>query len=182
MCKQIVLGTQYGMQAESLAARIGEPLYRGQQLLRAHKESYPVYWKWVSALSHHCRAAGYIETVFGWRKYVNESDSDTALQNFPCQANGAEMLRLACTMAHQAGLKIIAPVHDAILLESPIETLDQDVLRLQNIMIEAGRIILDGFSIRVEADITTYPDRYRAHSQNADMFHCTGCEPSDIMN
>jgi len=22
----------------------------------------------------------------------------------------------------------------------------------------------------------------RAHSQNADMFHCTGCEPSDIMN
>ena len=160
MCKQVVLGVQYGMQAESLAARIGEPLYKGQQLLRAHKESYPVYWKWVSELSHHCRAVGYIDTVFGWRKFINESDSDTALQNFPCQANGAEMLRLACTMAHQAGLKIIAPVHDAILLESPIETLDKDVLQLQNIMIEAGRIILDGFSIRVETDITTYPNRY----------------------
>ena len=160
MCKQVVLGVQYGMQAESLAARIGEPLYKGQQLLRAHKESYPVYWKWVSALSNHCRAVGYIETVFGWHKYVNESDSDTALQNFPCQANGAEMLRLACTMAHQAGLKIIAPVHDAILLESPIATLDEDVLQLQNIMIEAGRIILDRFSIRVETKITTYPDRY----------------------
>jgi hypothetical protein len=44
MCKQVVLGTQYGMQAETLSQRAGIPLYRGQQLLRAHKESYPVYW------------------------------------------------------------------------------------------------------------------------------------------
>ncbi len=92
------------------------------------------------------------------------------------------MLRLACTLAHQAGLKIIAPVHDAILLESPIETLNQDVLRLQNIMIEAGRIILDGFSIRVETDITTYPDRYmdeRGVAMWEKVQRLGGCENSN---
>jgi len=161
MCKQIVLGTQYGMQAETLSQRAGVPLYRGQQLLRAHKEAYPVYWQWVESLINHARSVGYIETVFGWRKFVNEIDTNNSLQNFPCQANGAEMLRLACSMAMDAGLKIIAPVHDAILLEAPLETLDQDVEKLQAIMTEAGAIILDGFPVRTDADIVRFPDRYR---------------------
>ena len=57
-------------------------------------------------------------------------------------------------------LRFLIPMHDAILLESPIETLDRDVQQLENIMIEAGKIILDGFLIRVDTDITIYPDRY----------------------
>ena len=160
MCKQVVLGTEYGMQAETLSQRAGIPLYRGQQLLRAHKEVYPVYWAWVENLINHARSVGYIETVFGWRKLVTEADTNNALQNFPCQANGAEMLRLACVMAHQAGLKIIAPVHDAILLEAPLETFDQDVKKLQAIMTEAGAIILGGFEVRTDACLIRYPDRY----------------------
>jgi len=160
MCKQVVLGTQYGMQAETLSQRAGIPLCRGQQLLRAHKEAYPVYWAWVESLINHTRSVGYIETVFGWRKLVTEDDTNNALQNFPCQANGAEMLRLACVMAHQAGLKIIAPVHDAILLEAPLETFDQDVKKLQEIMTKAGEIILRGFEVRTDAYMISYPDRY----------------------
>jgi hypothetical protein len=150
MCKQVVLGTQYGMQAETLSQRAGIPLYRGQQLLRAYKEAYPVYWVWVENLINHVRSVGFIETVFGWRKLVTEDDSNNALQNFPCQANGAEMLRLACVMAHQAGLKIIAP----------LETFDEDVKKLQAIMTEAGAIILGGFEVRTDAYLIRYPDRY----------------------
>jgi hypothetical protein len=160
MCKQVVLGTQYGMQAETLSQRAGIPLYRGQQLLRAHKEAYPVYWAWVENLINHTRSVGYIETVFGWRKLVTEDDSNNALQNFPSQANGAEMLRLACVMAHQAGLRIIAPVHDAILLEAPLETFDEDVKKLQAIMTEAGAMVLGGFEVRTDAYLIRYPDQY----------------------
>jgi DNA polymerase I-like protein with 3'-5' exonuclease and polymerase domains len=162
MSKQIVLGTQYGMQAETLSQpRAGILLCRGQQLLRAHKEAYPVYWHWVESLINHSRAVGYVETVFGWRKLVSEDDTNNALQNFPCQANGAEMLRLACVMAMKSGLKIIAPVHDAILLEAPFDTFHQDVKKLQDIMTEAGAIILDGFEVRTDADLISYPDRYQ---------------------
>ena len=160
MCKQVVLGVQYGMQAESLAMSIGAPLYKGQQLLRAHKEAYPTYWRWVETTSHYCRSVGYIETVFGWRKFINEADGDTTLQNFPCQANGAEMLRLACSMAVRAGLKIVAPIHDAILLESSVDRLDGDVAELRAIMAKAGRIVLNGFVVWTDVEIVVYPDRY----------------------
>jgi hypothetical protein len=33
------------------------------------------------------------------------------------QANGAEMLRLACIGGIEAGIKIGAPVHDAVVIE-----------------------------------------------------------------
>lgn len=115
---------------------------------------------WVDSLINHARSVGYIETVFGWRKLVSEDDTNNALQNFPCQANGAEMLRLACVMAMEAGLKIIAPVHDALLLEAPLEIFDRDVAKLREIMTEAGGIILDGFEVRTDADAVKYPDRY----------------------
>ena len=35
------------------------------------------------------------------------------------QANGAEMLRLACCLAIERGVKVCAPVHDAILIDRP---------------------------------------------------------------
>jgi DNA polymerase I len=159
-CKAVVLGTQYGMRERTLAQRIGTIPYRGRQLLRAHAEAYPRYWQWVDSILNYADLNGYIDTVFGWRLHVGADTRATSLQNFPCQANGAEMLRLACSMAHDAGLQICAPVHDAILLESPLETLNRDVGQLREIMTEAGRIVLDGFPVRTDAEIVRAPDRY----------------------
>jgi DNA polymerase-1 len=159
-CKAVVLGTQYGMRERTLAQRIGTIPYRGRQLLRAHGEAYPQYWRWVDSIINYADLHGYIDTVFGWRLHVGADTRPTTLQNFPSQANGAEMLRLACTMAHDAGLQIVAPVHDAILLEAPLETLNRDVEQLREIMTEAGRIVLDGFPVRTDAEVVRSPDRY----------------------
>ena len=35
------------------------------------------------------------------------------------QANGAEMLRLACCLATERGIEVCAPVHDAVLICAP---------------------------------------------------------------
>jgi hypothetical protein len=43
------------------------------------------------------------------------------------QANGAEMLRLACCLATERGIEVCAPVHDAILICAPLDRLDDDV-------------------------------------------------------
>src|SRR6516164_583459 len=40
LCKQCVLAVQYGMEAVSLAARIGQPVIVGRDLLRAHRETF----------------------------------------------------------------------------------------------------------------------------------------------
>ena len=62
---------------------------------------------------------------------------------------------------------ICAPVHDAILLEAPLEALDRDIARLQEIMTEAGRIVLDGFPVRTDAEVVRFPDRYMDKRGNA---------------
>lgn len=159
-CKTVVLGVQFGMREKTLAERIGEIPYRGKQLLRAHEEAYPRYWRWIEDVINFAGLHGYLDTVFGWRLHIGEDTRPTTLQNYPMQANGAEMLRLACAMAHEDGLAIIAPIHDAILLEAPLEDLDRDVARLREIMTEAGRIVLDGFPVRTDVDVVRWPQHY----------------------
>ena len=49
LCKQCVLGVAYGMEAKSLAQRIGQPEIVARDLLRAHRETYPKFWAWSDA-------------------------------------------------------------------------------------------------------------------------------------
>ena len=63
--------------------------------------------------------AGYLSTVFGWTLRTENTLRSTSLRNFPMQANGAEMLRLACCLATERGVGVCAPVHDALLVEAP---------------------------------------------------------------
>lgn len=76
------------------------------------------------------------------------------------QGNGAEMLRLACCMLTDAGIKICAPVHDAVLIEAPLGVLSEIISETQQIMSKASAIILGGFQLRSDVDIICYPDRY----------------------
>jgi hypothetical protein len=76
------------------------------------------------------------------------------------QANGAEMLRLACCLATERGITVCAPVHDALLVEGPADGIDAVVARTQDAMREAGAIVLDGFQLRTDAKVVRHPDRY----------------------
>lgn len=76
------------------------------------------------------------------------------------QANGAEMLRLACCLATERGIKVCAPVHDAVLIEAQMDELEHVVQATQAAMSEASRIVLGGFELRSDANIIRYPDRY----------------------
>ena len=76
------------------------------------------------------------------------------------QANSAEMLRIACILIAKKGIKICAPVHDAILIESKEEDIERDVQIAQGCMKEASRIILSGFELNSEAEIFKHPQRF----------------------
>jgi hypothetical protein len=82
------------------------------------------------------------------------------MRNFPCQANGAEMLRLACCLATESGVNIVAPVHDALMVEGPADSIELIVARTQEAMAEASAVVLDGFQLRSDAKIVRWPDRY----------------------
>jgi hypothetical protein len=76
------------------------------------------------------------------------------------QANGAEMLRLACCLATERDIEVCAPVHDAILICAPFERLDADIAAARADMAEASRIVLSGFELATDVKVVRWPDRY----------------------
>ena len=158
--KVCALAVQYGMGEQSLAAALGQPEAAARDLLRLHRETYPTFWRWSQAAVDHAMLYGYLETVFGWRVHVGAEVNPRSLANFPMQANGAEMLRLACCLATERGLAVCAPVHDAVLIEADTDTIDQAVSDCQAAMREASQVVLNGFEVRTDAKIVTYPERY----------------------
>jgi DNA polymerase I len=160
--KACSLAVQYGMGAESLAAQIDKPLYVASELLAVHRRTYPDFWRWSDAAVDYAFLHGRLYTTFGWQIQIHSSDTNARmLRNFPMQANGAEMLRLACCLTTEQGIRVCAPVHDALLIEAPLNQLEDAVLRTQDSMARASRTVLAGFELRSEAKLFRYPDRYR---------------------
>jgi hypothetical protein len=158
--KSTVLAVQYGMGPDALAQRVGQPPIRARELLRLHRDTYRVFWRWSDAAVDQAMLVGSLHAVFGWRIQVPLVSNERSLRNFPMQANGAEMLRLACCLATEGGIEVCAPVHDAVLICAPLDTLDADVARTQDAMREASRIVLAGFELGTDAQKVLYPDRY----------------------
>lgn len=158
--KQCVLAVQYGMEEQSLAQRIGQPPIVARDLLRTHRETYRTYWKWSDAAVDTAMLTGSLYTVFGWHVHVGENVNPRSLRNFVMQSNGAEVMRLAACLATERGIEVCAPVHDAFLICTPFDRLDEDVAAMQAAMAEASRIVLNGFELRTDVSITRWPDRY----------------------
>lgn len=161
MYKICSLGVQYGMSEYGLALALNVPLVIARCLLRRHKEAYPTFWKWSRANVDCAMLKGKIQTVFGWTLHIAGKTKARTIANFPCQANGAEMMRLACSLTTEAGIKVCCPVHDAILIEANVDEIEIEVERTKRLMAEASREVLDGFELRTDAEVVRYPDRYR---------------------
>jgi hypothetical protein len=158
--KVCALAVQYGMIAEGLARKLGVPAHRARELLALHRRTYPRYWQWSDAVQDEAMLTGRLRTVFGWAVHVGTDANPRSLRNFPMQANGAEMLRLACCLATERGIGVCCPVHDALLVEGPADGIDAVVAATQQAMREASELVLPGFPLRTDAKVVRYPDRY----------------------
>jgi hypothetical protein len=158
--KACVLAVQYGMGEASLAARINQPVARARQLLALHRQTYRQFWKWSDSAVDQAVLGGRLWAGFGWQIHTRDELNDRSLRNFPMQANGAEMLRIACILLTEAGIRVCAPVHDALLVEAPLDELDQAIVITKSLMQEASRIVLDGFELGSDVKAVRYPDRY----------------------
>ena len=106
--------------------------------------------------------------------------------NFPMQANGAEMMRLAACMAIERGIEVCAPVHDAFLICAPLDQTRRPRGGDEIHHGGGGRIVLDGFTIKADCpefdengkllefpQIVRYPEPLhdQARRQNVDQGH-----------
>jgi hypothetical protein len=159
--KQCALAVLYGGGAGLVAMRTGLSLLDAQDLVRIHKKSYPIFWNWIGAAADRVNLGGSLHTVLGWPYHSGPKTKHGTLLNFPMQANGAEMLRLACCNAVRAKIKICAPVHDALLIEAPLHEIGTAVTLTQKIMAEASVVVLGNvLSLRSDVKVIRHPQRY----------------------
>jgi DNA polymerase I-like protein with 3'-5' exonuclease and polymerase domains len=159
--KACVLAVQYGMREHSLAERLGRPVVRARELLALHRRTFKKFWSWSDAVQDYAMLHNRLWTTFGWNLFIEDKSNPRSLRNFPMQANGAEMLRLACCYLTEAGVRVCAPVHDAILIEAPVDEIEEVTELSQALMAKASEVVLSGFSLRSDAKIVRFPDRYQ---------------------
>ena len=89
----------YGLQAPGLAVRTGLSKIEAQDLIRGLARAFPDFYEWADHVTDVGQLAGYLTTVLGWTFQATSDTKPTTLRNFLVQADGAEMLRLACCLA-----------------------------------------------------------------------------------
>jgi DNA polymerase-1 len=147
--KSLYLGIMYGMGVPSLAKSLNRHPLIASALIEKHKERYPPFWQWRIERALSAMLDRETTSVFSWPLRISTSPNQRTLYNFGCQANGAEMLRLAAMGLCDAGIVPNMLVHDGILLE--LRDRGQ-IEQAKDIMRRASRDVCDGFEIDVDAD------------------------------
>jgi DNA polymerase I-like protein with 3'-5' exonuclease and polymerase domains len=147
--KALQLAISYGMGVPSLARGLDRHPLIASEIIERHRRSYPRFWQWRADKVQTAMLARRMESVFGWPLHITASPNQRTLYNFPMQAGGAEMLRLATVRLCAAGIVPVMLIHDGILFE---ETEREKIEHAKEIMRQAGRDVCGGLTIDAEVD------------------------------
>ena len=138
-------GIIYGISAFGLSQRLRIPRSEAKQLIVGYFESYPKVKEYMDNVVAAAREKGYVETLFGRRRYLADIDSRNAnvralaernAINAPIQGTAADIMKLAMVgvarrfKAEGVRSRITMQVHDEIvvdLLRSEREKVEQIV-------------------------------------------------------
>jgi DNA polymerase-1 len=170
LCKTLFLATNYGAGPGRVAANAGIEVNSAKRLLRLHRETFPALWHWSEQTVDRALLGGRLQSPFGWQVRGREHAGPPDLMNWPMQAAGGDMMRIAAIAAAEAGIAVHAVVHDAFLIGGPADRLERDGAMMHEIMIAAGRAVTGGLEVRVDVSpATVWPDRY-ADKDGAEMW------------
>jgi len=157
--KECCLAIQYGLGPANFANKIGTSPVIAEALLQSHRNTFRKFWAWSDDVVRYAMIHGRLWSVFGWYRHYRWVREQSA-RNFCIQAAGAEILRLAIIHAQAAGVQVLAPLHDALLIESDIGHIEEVAGRTQRVMKRAGEQTLKGFPLRTETKLILSPERY----------------------
>jgi DNA polymerase I-like protein with 3'-5' exonuclease and polymerase domains len=159
--KQVILAVGYGQQEHSLAQNLGCSEAKAKALLEQHHEVYKKFWDWSDRVVATIQLQNEFTTVAGWsikRTRKLNGHEERSIRNFPVQSTASSILHACSPMVTEAGIRVAMSVHDALLIEAPINEIEEQARITQEFMVEASRQVLGGFSIRT--DIKIFEDRY----------------------
>jgi DNA polymerase I len=163
--KRACLGILYGMGSETLAGYLSVNRAEADRLIGMHRRAYPRYWEFVAVNLETAAFERKLWTVVDWRLNDAHMQKRNSLVNFPAQATGAEILRLACCLATEEGLEVVAPFHDALLVQVTTDRIDHAIEHVRSCWRRASAALLGGFELRCETNRNKvtyeFPKRYQ---------------------
>jgi hypothetical protein len=171
--KAVALGTLYGKTVYTISIEENMTVDEAKALLKTHRRVFKRFWMWITGVTSEALATRRISTKFGWTQLLlsrkereahlnaegRVKNITNSLQNFPMQAHGAEMLRLAMTYAADQGVPICAPLHDALFAVAPADEEQAVTDSLLTCMNRASKDVI-GVVVPTEVEVVRFPDRF----------------------
>ena len=125
-------GIIYGISAFGLSQRLRIPRSEAKALIEGYFDSYPSIKAYMDRVVAEAREKGFVETIFGRRRYLADIDSRNATAralaernaiNAPIQGTAADIMKLAMVgvakrfAEEDVRSKIIMQVHDEIVVD-----------------------------------------------------------------
>ena len=134
IAKTANFGIMYGISSFGLAERLRCPRSEAKQIIDDYFASFPSIRGFIDATVAQARERGYVETLFGRRRYIADiSAGNAALRalaernavNAPIQGTAADIIKLAMIAVdrrlREGGFRarMVLQIHDELLLEVP---------------------------------------------------------------
>jgi DNA polymerase-1 len=152
---------QYGGSAFGLSQSLGVLNGEAEGIIRAYQRNYPEIKQWRLRVESAAIAKRYLLSPDGSVLRFRENFNTRAACNFPIQATGAAILRWAQIRLREHGVKMLAPIHDAILFEYPLDCGQQILDLCKREMIAAGKLFLDDYELLVDVEAeVNFPNNF----------------------
>ncbi|MEN2981103.1 MAG: DNA polymerase I, partial [Thermus sp.] len=145
--KTINFGVLYGMSAHRLSGELAIPYEEAVAFIERYFQSYPKVRAWIEKTLEEGRRRGYVETLFGRRRYVPDLNArvkgvreaaERMAFNMPVQGTAADLMKLAMVrlfpLLPGVGARILLQVHDELLLEAPRERAEEAARLAKEVM------------------------------------------------
>ncbi len=154
------LAASYGQTPQGLANTTGCSFETARRVHANLRRVYSQYFGWVDVQSILAGRQGRMFSPAGWSVPVTRETTSNFLFNFPIQSAGADILRVATTLMFDAGIRILALVHDAVLIEDDATNIELAAGTVQDCWRKASSVVLKGFELDSDAEIVRYPDTF----------------------
>lgn len=133
-------GIIYGISSFGLSHRLNIPRREAKALIDGYFRSYPKIKEYMDANIEQARSKGYVETMFGRRRYLKDINSDNPVVrgnaernaiNAPVQGSAADIIKIAMIRIHhelsknKLKSKMILQVHDELNFDVYLPELNQ---------------------------------------------------------
>lgn len=164
MAKTVNFGIMYGMSAFGLSQRLHCSRQEAKKFIDDYFASFPSIKEFMDNTIASARANGYVETMFGRRRYIYDINSANATVrslaernavNAPIQGSAADIIKLAMIAVHRRlqeeklSARMVLQIHDELLLEVPLDEVD----RVRDILVrEMENVVKISVSLTVECN------------------------------